>query len=53
MQLGVCFLASSLLACLSHLYERSSEMNHLLRVTYLINVHKRSMFMIETAVAKG
>ena len=31
MQLSVCFvLASSLLACLSYLYERSSEINYFL-----------------------
>ena len=37
MQLSVCFvLASSLLACLSYLYERSSEINYLLHGAYII-----------------
>ena len=34
MQLSVCVLASSLLACMPNLYARSSEINYLVLVTW-------------------
>ena len=50
MQLSVSFLASSLLACLSYLYERSSEINDLLFGSKQLFVYTFT-FMIAMALA--